>query len=87
MRREGLCGVIRGPKKRTTIPAKLAERPLDRVQRQFLARQPNQLWIGDFTATWGGFVYAALVIDVFARRIVGWRVSRSMHTELGPATA
>jgi len=84
MRREGLYGVVRGRKKRTTIPADIAERPLDRVQRRFTASRPNQLWISDFTyvATWAGFVYVAFVIDVFARRIVGWRVSRSMQTDL-----
>jgi putative transposase len=84
MRREGLCGVVRGRKKRTTIPADVAERPLDRVQRQFVASRPNELWIADFTyvATWAGFVYVAFVIDVFARCIVGWRVSRSMQTDL-----
>ena len=80
----GLHGVVRGRKRRTTIPNDLAERPLDRVNRQFQASRPNQLWVADFTyvATWSGFVYAAFVIDVFARRIIGWRVARSMHTEL-----
>ena len=84
MRREGLQGVVRGRKKRTTIPAPLDELPLDRVQRQFVASRPNELWIADFTyvATWSGFVYVAFVIDVFARCIVGWRVSRSMQTDL-----
>lgn len=84
MRRDGLCGVVRGRKKRTTIPADIAERPLHRVHRQFVASRPDQLWIADFTyvATWMGFVYVAFVIDVFARRIVGWRVSRSMQTDL-----
>lgn len=84
MRREGLCGVVRGRKKRTTIPADAAQCPLDRVQRQFVASRPNELWIADFTyvATWTGFVYVAFVIDVFARCIVGWRVSRSMQTDL-----
>lgn len=84
MRREGLEGVVRGRKKRTTIPADLGDRPLDRVQRQFVASRPNELWIADFTyvATWAGFVYVAFVIDVFARCIVGWRVSRSMQTDL-----
>jgi len=64
--------------------ADIAERPLDRVQRQFIASRPNQLWVADLTyvATWAGFVYAAFVIDVFARRIVGWRVTRSLYTEL-----
>ncbi len=84
MRQEGLEGVVRGRYKRTTIPSDAAEKPLDRVQRRFVATRPDELWIGDFTyvATWSGFVYVAFVIDVFARRIVGWRVSRSMHTEL-----
>jgi putative transposase len=84
MDRLGIEGIRRGARKRTTIPAQLLEKPLDRVQRQFLAIRPNQLWIVDFTyvATWGGFVYVAFVIDVFARMIVGWRVSRTMHTEL-----
>ena len=84
MRRMGLQGVRRGAKKRTTIPADLAEKPLDRVQRRFVASQPNQLWIADFTyvGTWVGFVYVAFVIDVFSRRIVGWRASRSMQTDL-----
>jgi transposase InsO family protein len=84
MDRLGIEGIKRGAKRRTTIPADLAEKPLDRVQRQFVASRPNQLWIADFTyvATWAGFVYAAFVIDVFARMIVGWRVSRTMHTEL-----
>ena len=84
MRRDRLCGVVRGRKKRTTIPADAAQCPLDRVQRQFVASRPNELWIADFTyvATWTGFVYVAFVIDVFARCIVGWRVSRSMQTDL-----
>jgi putative transposase len=84
MRREGLEGVVRGRKKRTTIPADLGDRPLDRLQRRFVASRPNELWIADFTyvATWTGFVYVAFVIDVFARCIVGWRVSRSMQTDL-----
>jgi putative transposase len=80
----GLHGVVRGRKRRTTIPNDLAERPLDRVNRQFYASRPNQLWVADFTyvTTWSGFVYVAFVIDVFARRIIGWRVARSMHTDL-----
>jgi putative transposase len=84
MRQEGLEGVVRGRYKRTTIPSDAADKPLDRVQRRFVATRPDELWIADFTyvATWSGFVYVAFVIDVFARRIVGWRVSRSMHTEL-----
>src|ERR1700744_5090000 len=84
MRREGLRGVVRGRWTRTTIAAEGEDKPLDRVQRRFVASRPDELWIADFTfvATWAGFVYVAFVIDVFARRIVGWRVSRSMHTEL-----
>ena len=84
MRSLGLAGVVRGKRCRTTIPDEHAERPRDRVNRQFSATRPNQLWVADFTfvATWSGFVYVAFVIDAFARRIVGWRVARSMHTEL-----
>ena len=84
MRAQGLRGVVRGRKCRTTIPDDGAARPLDRVNRRFQASRPNQLWVADFTsvATWAGFVYVAFVIDVFARRIIGWRVARSMHTEL-----
>ena len=84
MRTQGLHGVVRGRKCRTTIADDSAARPLDRVNRQFQASRPNQLWVADFTyvATWAGFVYVAFVIDVFARRIIGWRVARSMHTEL-----
>ncbi len=80
----GLQGVVRGRKCRTTIPDDSAARPLDRVKRQFQASRPNQLWVADFTyvATWSGFVYVAFVIDVFARRIIGWRVARSMRAEL-----
>jgi putative transposase len=84
MRSLGLQGVVRGRKCRTTIADDSAERPLDRVNRQFQSGRPNQLWVADFTyvATWSGFVYVAFVIDVFARRIIGWRVARSMHAEL-----
>lgn len=84
MRSLGLQGVVRGRKCRTTIGEESAERPLDRVNRQFVATRPNQLWVADFTyvATWSGFVYAAFVIDVFARRIIGWRVARSMSAGL-----
>jgi putative transposase len=68
---------------RTTIRDEKAPCPLDRVNRQFHAGRPNQLWVSDFTyvSTWQGFVYVAFVVDVYARYIVGWRVSRSMHTE------
>ncbi|QWT45732.1 IS3 family transposase [Azospira inquinata] len=83
MRRLGLRGVMRGKVVRTTFGAPAAPCPLDRVNRQFKADRPNQLWVSDFTyvSTWAGFVYVAFVIDVFARRIVGWRVSRSMRTD------
>ena len=84
MRELGLEGVVRGGKCRTTFSDDNADRPADLVQRQFTARRPNQLWVADITyvATWSGFVYAAFVIDVFARCIVGWRVARSMQTDL-----
>ena len=77
----GLEGVIRGKKARTTIPDKSQPCPLDRVNRQFRVPAPDMLWVSDFTyvATWQGFVYVAFVIDAFARRIVGWRVSRTAN--------
>jgi len=80
MRQMGLRGVARGKQTRTTIPGK-APCPADRVNRQFHTARPNLLWLADFTyvATWQGFVYVAFVIDAFARRIVGWRVSRTAH--------
>jgi putative transposase len=81
MRNMGLRGVIRGKPVKTTISDKAAPCPLDHVNRQFQAAKPNALWVSDFTyvATWAGFVYVAFVIDVFARRIVGWRASRTAH--------
>jgi putative transposase len=84
MKAAGLRGVVRGRRVRTTIPESALERPRDLVQRAFQADRPNQLWVADFTyvATWHGFVYVAFVIDVFPRRIVGWRVSTSMRTDL-----
>jgi transposase InsO family protein len=83
MRRQGLRGVMRGKTVRTTISDSKAACPLDRVNRQFKAERPNQLWVSDFTyvSTWQGWLYVAFVIDVFARRIVGWRVSSSMQTD------
>ena len=77
----GIEGVIRGKRPRTTIPDKALPCPLDRVNRQFHASAPNVLWVSDFTyvAMWQGFVYVAFVIDVFARRIVGWRASRTAN--------
>jgi transposase InsO family protein len=84
MKAEGLRGVVRGRRVKTTIPEEHAERPLDLVQRNFTATRPNQLWVSDFTyvSTWRGFVYVAFVIDVFSRRIVGWRASTSLRSEL-----
>jgi transposase InsO family protein len=81
MKKMGLQGAIRGKAKRTTISDKAAPCPLDHVNRQFRVERPNVLWVSDFTyvSTWSGFVYVAFVIDAFARRIVGWRVSRSAH--------
>lgn len=77
----GIEGVIRGKKPKTTLQDKALPCPLDRVNRQFHAPAPNVLWVSDFTyvATWQGFVYVAFVIDVFARRIVGWRASRTAN--------
>ncbi|ENY9909988.1 IS3 family transposase [Escherichia coli] len=77
----GLAGVLRGKKVRTTISRK-AVAAGDRVNRQFVAERPDQLWVADFTyvSTWQGFVYVAFIIDVFAGYIVGWRVSSSMET-------
>lgn len=86
MRRLGLAGVVRGRKFTvTTIPDTAMTRPPDLVARQFTAVHPNQLWVANLTyvATWHGFVYVALVIDVFSRRIVGWRVSNSLRRDLG----
>jgi putative transposase len=79
----GLKGVIRGKTARTTISDKAAVCPLDHVNRQFHAPAPNRLWLADFTyvATWSGFVYVAFVIDAYARRIVGWRASRTAHAD------
>jgi transposase InsO family protein len=84
MRRLDIAGVVRGRRCRTTIPDDLAFRPQDLVQRNFVATRPNQLWVADLTyvPTHAGFVYTAFVIDAFSRRIVGWRVSRSLSTEL-----
>lgn len=83
MRAQGLQGVRRGKRLRTTIADDAASRPMDRVNRQFRAERPNQLWVSDFTyvSTWQGWLYVAFVIDVYARRIVGWRVSKSMTTD------
>lgn len=84
MAQMGLQGAVRGNPVKTTVSNPATPCPEDRVNRQFHAPRPNALWLSDFTyvATWAGFVYVALVIDAFARRIVGWRVSRSMQAEL-----
>ena len=84
MREMGLAGAVRGRAWKITTQSQPAlDRPADLVDRTFAATRPNQLWVADFTyvATWNGFVYVAFVIDVFARRIVGWRVSSSMRTD------
>ena len=79
-----LRGVVRGRRTTTTVPDLLADRPQDLVQRNFTATRPNQLWVSDFTyvAAWRGFVYVAFVTDVFSRRIVGWRASKTMRSDL-----
>jgi len=84
MKIQGLRGVVRGRRIKTTFPSRLAERPLDLVNLDFKVTRPNSLWVADLTyvATWRGFVYVAFVIDAFARRIVGWRVSTSLHTDI-----
>jgi transposase InsO family protein len=84
MKALGLRGAVRGARVRTTSPEAAAERPLDLVRRDFTATRPNQLWVADLTyvATWRGFVYVAFVVDVFSRRIVGWRASTSLRSDL-----
>jgi transposase InsO family protein len=81
MQEMGIQGVVRGKEVRTTNGKHALPCPADRVNRQFQAARPNALWVSDFTyvATWAGFVYVAFVIDTYARRIVGWRVSRTAH--------
>jgi putative transposase len=81
MRSMGLQGIIRGKPIKTTVQDKAVPCPLGRVNRQFHAAAPNRLWVSDFTyvATWAGFVYVAFAIDIYARRIVGWRASRTAH--------
>ena len=83
MGQQGLCGVRRGKVIRTTTPDTSAPCPLDRVNRQFNADRHIQLWVSDFTyvSTWQGWLFVAFVIDVLARRIMGWRVSSSMRTD------
>jgi putative transposase len=80
----GLAGVVRGKRKRTTIPDQVGPRPADLVNRKFTATRPNQLWVTDLTyvRTWSGFVYAAFVIDVFSRLLVGWQLATHLRTDL-----
>jgi len=84
MRSLGLQGAVRGRSCQTTISDDAADRPADLVNREFIATRPNQLWVADitFVATWTGFVYVAFIVDVYSRRIVGWRVANSLKTDL-----
>ena len=84
MRQEGLKGVVRGKRQRTTVTDENAARPADLVDRQFTATAPNRLWTADITyiPTWSGFVYAAFVIDAYSRFIVGWRVATTLRADL-----
>jgi len=84
MKKLGIAGAVRGRRFRTTIPDEQAAQPADLVQRDFTATLPNQLWVADLTyvSTRAGFVYVAFVIDAYSRRIVGWRVSRSLRSDL-----
>lgn len=84
MKRLNLQGVVRGQRCVTTIADELSTRPLDLVNRQFCAERPNQLWVADITyvATWSGFVCVAFVVDVYSRYIVGWRVLKSLQTDI-----
>lgn len=84
MREDGLEGVIRGQRRRTTIPEPSAPRPPDLVNRRFTASRPNQLWVADLTyiRTWSGWVYVAFVLDVYSRLIVGWQLATHMRTDL-----
>lgn len=84
MHEMGLRGAVRGKRCFTTVSKDSSPRPPDLVDRKFVALRPNQLWVADFTfvATWNGFVYVAFVIDVFSRKIVGWRAAGSMRTDL-----
>ena len=84
MRVLGLAGAVRGKTKGTTVAADVGPRPLDRLDRDFSAPAPNRRWVADITyvATWSGFVYVAFVSDLFSRRIVGWRASTSLRSDL-----
>ena len=84
MRKLELQGVVRGRKPKTTVPVDAVEKLADLVRRDFMATRPNQLCVADLTyvATWSGFVYSAFVINAYSRKIVGWRVSRSLRSDL-----
>jgi transposase InsO family protein len=84
MREDGLEGVIRGHRRRTTIPEPSAPRPPDLVNRRFTASRPNQLWVADLTYihTWSGWAYVAFVLDVYSRMIFGWQLATHMRTDL-----
>jgi putative transposase len=84
MRELGIRGVVRGAKRRTTIPTLADQRPADLVNRQFTAPAPNRLWVADLTyvPTWAGFCYTAFIIDTYSRAIVGWRVATTLRTSL-----
>ena len=84
MREQGISGAIRGRTWRTTIPDDRVERPMDLVNREFKAERPSQLWVADLTyvSTWRDFAYVAFVIDAFSRMLVGWRVSKSLRSDL-----
>ncbi|MFD7319465.1 IS3 family transposase [Streptomyces sp. NPDC059883] len=84
MREDGLEGVIRGQRRRTTIPEPSAPRPPDLVSRRFTASRPNELWVADLTyiRTWSGWAYVAFVLDVYSRMIVGWQLATHMRTDL-----
>ena len=83
MRKLGITGVVRGKSVRTTHPDPARPCPLDLVHRKFKADRPDQLWVSDYTfvSTWQGFAYVAFIVDVYVRRIVGWKLSSSQHTQ------
>lgn len=84
MRALGIAGAVRGRPKRTTLPDPAAVRPADLLRRDFTAPAPNRRWVADITyvPTWSGFVYAAFIIDVFSRRVIGWRVAEHLRADL-----
>src|SRR6266511_2118517 len=84
MHQLGICGVVRGAKRRTTTPTDAADHPADLVHRDFTAPTPNRLWVADLTyvATWAEFCYTAFIIDAYSRAIVGWRVATTLRATL-----